>query len=41
MLGEAEKQQIDDEGYLVLEGVLDRDFLNKLRKRVEELFVEE
>jgi ectoine hydroxylase-related dioxygenase (phytanoyl-CoA dioxygenase family) len=41
MLGEGEKQQIDDEGYLVLEGVLDRDFLNKLRKRVEELFVEE
>ena len=41
MLGEAEKQQIDDKGYVVLESLMDRDFLEALRKRVEELFAEE
>jgi ectoine hydroxylase-related dioxygenase (phytanoyl-CoA dioxygenase family) len=41
MLGEAEKQQIDDEGYLVLDSLMDRDFLETLRRRVDELFAEE
>ena len=41
MLGEAEKQQIDDQGYLVLEGLITRDFLETLRTRIEELFAEE
>jgi ectoine hydroxylase-related dioxygenase (phytanoyl-CoA dioxygenase family) len=41
MLGKAEKQQIDDEGYVVLESLIDRDFLETLRRRIEELFVTE
>ena len=41
MLGEAEKQQIDDQGFLVLEGLITRDFLETLRTRIEELFAEE
>ena len=41
MLGEAEKRQIDDQGFLVLEGLMDRGLLETLRTRVEELFAEE
>jgi len=41
MLGEAEKQQIDDQGYLVLKDLMDRDFLETLQTRIEELFAEE
>ena len=41
MLSEAEKQQLDEKGYLVLADLIGREMLASLRARVEELFVEE
>src|SRR5437763_814640 len=38
---EDEKLQLDTEGYLVLEGLMDSGLLDSLRRRVEELFAEE
>ena len=41
MLTAAEKRQLDDKGYLVLDGLMGRELLNGLRARVEELFLQE
>ncbi len=41
MLTAAEKRQLDDKGYLVLDGLMGRELLNGLRARVEELFQQE
>ena len=41
MLSEAEKQQLDERGYLVLVDLIGREMLASLRARVEELFVKE
>jgi len=41
MLSEAGKQQLDGEGYLILEDLIDQELLAGLRARIEELFVEE
>ena len=38
MLSEAAKQQLDQEGYLVLPKAMGREFLESLRRRIEELF---
>src|SRR6266849_10977215 len=41
MLSEAEKQQLDEKGYLVLANLMSSEMLASLRTRVEELFVAE
>ena len=41
MLSEADKRQLDEEGYLVLEDLIDLDMLGSLRARIDELFAEE
>lgn len=41
MLSERAKRQLDDEGYLVLEGLVSRSMLDGLRARIDQLFVEE
>jgi ectoine hydroxylase-related dioxygenase (phytanoyl-CoA dioxygenase family) len=41
MLSEAEKRQLDEEGYLVLSNLMSGEMLASLCARVEELFVEE
>jgi ectoine hydroxylase-related dioxygenase (phytanoyl-CoA dioxygenase family) len=41
MLSDSEKQQLDEKGYLVLAGLMSREVLEGLRRRVEELFSEE
>ena len=41
MLSEAGKQQLDEEGYLVLPDLMGAGLLQQLRGRVEELFAEE
>lgn len=38
---EAEKRQLDEQGYVVLEGFIDPEWLRELRTRVEELYEEE
>lgn len=38
---EIEKKNLDEQGYVVLERFMREDFLDELRRRVEELFVEE
>ncbi|MBI4892266.1 MAG: phytanoyl-CoA dioxygenase family protein [Acidobacteria bacterium] len=38
---ETEKRLLDEQGYLVLEGFIDADWLRELRLRLEELFEEE
>jgi ectoine hydroxylase-related dioxygenase (phytanoyl-CoA dioxygenase family) len=40
-LTDFEKRRLDEDGYLVLEGFMDRELLDGLRRRVEELFAEE
>ena len=41
MLSEAGKRQLDQEGYFLLPNLMSRSLLDALRRRVEELFVEE
>jgi len=41
MLTDADRQQLDREGYLVLPGLMSAELLESLRHRVEELFAEE
>ena len=41
MLTDADRRQLDDEGYLVLPGLMGPDLLGALRRRIEELFAEE
>jgi ectoine hydroxylase-related dioxygenase (phytanoyl-CoA dioxygenase family) len=41
MLSERAKRQLDDEGYLVLEGLVRRGMLDALRARIDQLFLEE
>src|SRR5579872_710244 len=41
MLSEADKQQLDEKGYLVLQDLMGTGLLQQLRGRVEELFAEE
>jgi ectoine hydroxylase-related dioxygenase (phytanoyl-CoA dioxygenase family) len=41
MLSEAEKRQLDEQGYLVLANLMSRETLASLRARVEELFAQE
>jgi len=40
-LENAERSQLDEQGYLVLPGLMSRELLERLRRRVEELFGEE
>ena len=37
----AQRQQLDEQGYAVLDTAMGRDLLNELRTRIGELFVEE
>ncbi|MCU1235276.1 MAG: Phytanoyl-CoA dioxygenase, partial [Candidatus Solibacter sp.] len=41
MLSESERRQLDEQGYLVLPGLMTPEQLAALRRRVDELFVEE
>jgi len=41
MLSGADKRQVDEEGYLVLENLMGPDVLRALRTRIDQLFVEE
>jgi len=41
MLSERDQQQLDEEGYLVLEDLIDLDTLRALRSRIDELFAAE
>ncbi len=41
MLTGAERQQLDEQGYLVLPGLMSGELLERLRRRIDELFVEE
>ena len=41
MLTEAEKQKLDQDGYLVLDNFMGTELLERVRSRVEELFLEE
>lgn len=41
MLTEAERRQLDEEGFLVLPGLMTPELLAELRRRIEELFAEE
>ena len=41
MLGDCEKRQLDESGYLLLPGLMDPDLLAEVRGRVEELFAGE
>ncbi|HEY2015156.1 MAG TPA: phytanoyl-CoA dioxygenase family protein [Bryobacteraceae bacterium] len=41
MLSEADRRQLDEQGYLVLPGLVSADLLESLRSRIDELFVEE
>jgi len=41
MLSEQDKRQLDEEGYLVLEDLIDLDTLRSLRARIDELFAAE
>jgi ectoine hydroxylase-related dioxygenase (phytanoyl-CoA dioxygenase family) len=41
MLGEVARQQLSEEGYIVLESLMGRELLEGLRARVEQLFAEE
>src|SRR5437667_12715218 len=38
---EAEKRQLDDQGYLVIENLMDPALLDEVRRRVDELFEQE
>ena len=41
MLSEEDKQQLDDQGYLILEDLMGPEMLRALRARIEQLFAEE
>src|ERR1700676_4043745 len=41
LLSRAERQQLDEQGYLAFPGLMSPDLLNALRERVEQLFAEE
>ena len=41
MLTDADRRQLDEEGYLVLPGLMTPELLGALRRRIEELFAEE
>lgn len=41
MLSEADRKQLDEEGYLVLPGLMGNELLANLRGRIDELFAEE
>src|SRR5689334_16538346 len=41
MLSEADRQHLDELGYLVLPGLMSSELLRALRRRIDELFVEE
>src|SRR5215813_8063794 len=41
MLTDAERRQLDEQGYLVFPGLMDASLLNAVRRRVDELFEEE
>src|SRR4029434_9308901 len=41
VLTDADRRQLDEEGYLVLPGLITPELLGALRRRIEELFAEE
>ena len=41
MLSQQDKQQLDDEGYLILEDLVGLDMLRALRERIDQLFAQE
>src|SRR5262245_31664008 len=41
MLAETERRQLEDQGYLVLPGLMDAALLEAVRCRIDELFIEE
>jgi ectoine hydroxylase-related dioxygenase (phytanoyl-CoA dioxygenase family) len=41
MLADSDRRQLDEQGYLVLPGLMSEELLGALRRRIDELFVEE